>query len=132
MTKVLIIGGVGPLREAIADVLRDADFSTLTAGDGVEGLEQVQTHLPDLILCNMDMPRLDGYGVFTELQRSPKTASIPFLLMTSPMEQSAHSDGEMLGVDRLYKPFNVSHLVSVVQTKLSKARKTVEYQPNLR
>lgn len=120
MAEILIIEGTRPLRDAIADVLREANFSTITADNGIEGVERAHEHAPDLILCDADIQHLDGYGVFVELQKSPETAHIPFLLMTSSADSSKYPLAVAPKVDHLYKPFSVTHLVHVVQTRLSR------------
>src|SRR5215471_14572483 len=78
MTKILVIEDEAMLREEVVDWLTFEGYEAVGAEDGLAGVEQAAQHLPDLIVCDITMPRLDGYGVLLEIHANPTTADIPF------------------------------------------------------
>ena len=76
---VLLIEDNQDIRESTAEILELADFTVYTAENGKKGVEQAQLHRPDIILCDIMMPELDGYGVLYLLSKNENTADIPFI-----------------------------------------------------
>ena len=124
MATILIIEDEAGLREEVIDWLILEDYEALGAPDGIAGLELAVHHQPDLIICDIAMPRLDGYGVLLELQARSLTRSIPFIFMTA---KAAHEDirhGMALGADDyITKPFTRLELLQSIQTRLQKKAK---------
>jgi signal transduction histidine kinase len=121
MTKILVIEDEGSLREEIMDWLTYEHFEVTGADDGISGIEQAFHNVPDLIICDITMPRLDGFGVLLELRSNTKTAGVPFIFVTA---RAAHDDirrGMSLGADDyLTKPFLRQELLGAVQARLGK------------
>jgi two-component system sensor histidine kinase/response regulator len=121
MSKILVIEDETILREEVAEWLTLEGYETITAENGMAGLEAAFRLRPDLIVCDITMPLLDGYGVLLELNTNPATADIPFIFVTA---RAAHEDmrrGMDLGADDyLTKPFSRLELLNAVQTRLEK------------
>src|SRR5689334_12711874 len=83
MTKILLIEDEGPLRGEVAEWLTFEDYEVIQASDGIAGVEAVFQHQPDVILCDIMMPKLDGYGVLLETNANPATVATPFIFMTA-------------------------------------------------
>ena len=122
MKKVLIIEDNSEVRENIAEILELADFEVRTAGDGKAGIKLVNKEIPDLVICDITMPELDGYGVLHILNKKEKTRNIPFIYMTSKAEKSDIRKGMNLGADDyLTKPFDDMELLDAVEMRLRKS-----------
>jgi diguanylate cyclase len=127
MYKILIIEDEPQIRENIQLILSLEGFSTITAKDGYEGLQMVEEHRPDIIICDVMMPNLDGYALLKVLRQQPATAEIPFIFLTAKTEYSNVREGMGLGADDyLTKPFEVSELLQVVSTQLEKRQKIIQ------
>jgi EAL domain-containing protein (putative c-di-GMP-specific phosphodiesterase class I) len=121
MPKILVIEDEESVRENLLDLLQAEDFKTISADNGPIGLDLAISQLPDLILCDMMMPELDGYGVLTALRQEPLTATIPFIFITAKSAKSDFRQGMDLGADDyLTKPFTRSELLSAIKNKLEK------------
>lgn len=121
---ILIIEDTEFIREDIAMTLSFEDYRTITAADGVEGLEMIREHTPDLILCDVSMPRLDGFGVLKELRNTKEGATIPFIFLTAKAEKADMRVGMELGADDyLTKPFSTGELIAAIRSQLGKKRK---------
>lgn len=128
MKKILIIEDNTEVRENTAEILELADFEVLTAKNGKEGVELVTVELPNLIICDIMMPELDGYGVLHILSKKETTRNIPFIFMTAKAEKSDIRKGMNLGADDyLTKPFDDMELLDAVETRLSKAEIAKQY-----
>ncbi|MEP1093593.1 MAG: response regulator [Cyclobacteriaceae bacterium] len=122
MKKILLIEDNTELRENTAEILELADFEVKTAKNGKEGVELVTKEAPDLIICDIMMPELDGFGVLHILSRKESTRNIPFIFMTAKAEKSDIRKGMNLGADDyLTKPFDDTELLDAVETRLGKA-----------
>ncbi|MFQ3672349.1 MAG: response regulator [Aggregatilineales bacterium] len=122
MTKILIIEDSDDLRADIIEMLSLEGFTMLEARDGREGVEVAFSQLPDLIICDVMMPNMDGYQVLEALRAEPTTQTIPFVFLTSRAEHESQRFGMRLGADDyLAKPFNVSELIEVIRVQLKKA-----------
>lgn len=121
MTTILIIEDETNLRENIRLLLQLEGYETVGAANGVEGVEVAREVLPDFIVCDVMMPKLDGYGVLMELQREPATATIPFLFLTARAEHADRRQGMELGADDyLTKPFDNDDLLAAIQSRIKK------------
>lgn len=119
MTRVLIIEDEEILRESILNILETNGFSTIEAGDGQNGVRLAKEQMPDLILCDIRMPELDGYEVLKALRQDPLTASIPLLFLTAENIQNVRDQGEALGVNGyLTKPFSTAQLLQAISQGL--------------
>jgi CheY-like chemotaxis protein len=116
---LLIIEDQESVRENIAELLELAGHRTIQAANGIEGVRKAKAHLPDLVLCDIMMPELDGYGVAEVLSRQPETANIPFLFLTAKAEKEDFRKGLAMGaVDYLTKPFESHELLETVEMRL--------------
>lgn len=121
---VLVIEDNQDIRESTAEILELADYQVYTAENGKQGVELAQTYLPDIILCDIMMPELDGYGVLYMLNKSNQTASIPFIFLTAKAERADHRKGMAMGADDyLTKPFDDIELLNAIETRLEKRDK---------
>lgn len=122
MTKnILLIEDNFEMRENTAEILELANYNVLTAKHGKEGVEMAKKHLPDLIICDVMMPELDGYGVLYMLGKDAQTSSIPFVFLTAKAEKSDFRKGMNLGADDyLTKPFEEMELLNVVECRFKK------------
>ena len=96
MKKIVIIDDEIKLREAIVELFSFIGFQFIEAHDGLDGFDQVQLHRPDLIICDVMMPKLDGYG-FLKKHLASELASIPVVLLTAKTEESDEIIGKGLG-----------------------------------
>lgn len=121
MTKILIIEDQPDIRENAAEILELAGYQVLQAENGKRGVELAQSELPDLILCDIMMPVLDGYGVLNILEKNPQTASIPFIFLTAKSERTDLRKGMEMGADDyITKPFDDSELLRAIEARIRK------------
>lgn len=121
MKKILVIEDEQFLREGIVGILHSLSFEVVAAANGVSGVEQAREHLPDLILCDVVMPELDGYGTLARLRQDPTTALITFIFLTAKAEKLDMRTGMELGADDyLTKPFTIPELLAAIRTRLEK------------
>ncbi|WP_038029632.1 response regulator [Thermonema rossianum] len=119
--KILVIEDHEDIRENIIEILSLSGYEAEGARNGKEGLEKAQSLLPDLIICDIMMPELDGYSVLKILAQKPETASIPFIFLTAKTERSDIRKGMSLGADDyLTKPFEESELLEAVEARFRK------------
>lgn len=122
MKKILIIEDDKIMRENTAEILELAHFEVTTAPNGKIGSQLAKEIRPDIIVCDIMMPELDGYGVLHILSKDPKTASIPFIFLTAKAEKSEMRKGMELGADDyLTKPFEDTELLNAIEVRLKKA-----------
>ena len=121
MHHILLIEDEDSLRSTLADLLTMEGFVVATAATGEQGLRSVEERPPDLILCDIVMPGLDGYGVLRKLQLDERTATIPFIFLTANASSVQVRDGMELGADDyLCKPVAMTELLSAIRTRLWK------------
>ena len=119
MAKVLVIEDQEVLRESILNILNTRGFNAIGAEDGRRGLQLATEWVPDLILCDIRMPLLDGYEVLSSLRQNPLTATIPFLFLTAETIQTVASKGKLLGANGyLLKPFTTAELLEAISLEL--------------
>ncbi|MTJ48753.1 response regulator [Dolichospermum sp. UHCC 0259] len=121
MKTILIIEDEPQIRNNIREILHLSDFNTLVAENGLQGLELAKDKHPDLIICDLMMPELDGYGVLTQLRQDSDTATIPLIFLTAKSDWSDLRRGMELGADDyLTKPFQTEQLLQAITTRLDK------------
>ncbi len=121
MKKILLIEDNTEMRENTAEILELANYSVFTAKNGKEGVEIAQKENPDLIICDIMMPVLDGYGVLHMLSKNEKTSGIPFIFLTAKAERSDMRKGMEMGADDyLTKPFDDIELLNAIESRLKK------------
>ncbi|HNQ12588.1 MAG TPA: response regulator [Bacteroidia bacterium] len=121
--KILVIEDNLEMRENIVEILELAGYSVLSAPNGKEGVSISQNEKPDLIICDIMMPELDGYGVLKILSKSPETYTIPFIFLTAKAEKSDIRQGMMMGADDyLTKPFDANDLLQAIEIRLEKSK----------
>ncbi|NES23530.1 MAG: diguanylate cyclase [Symploca sp. SIO3E6] len=118
---ILVIEDQQAIRTNLLKLLNHVGFHTIGAENGLEGVESAKNHLPDLIVCDIMMPDMDGYDVLQELLQDPETARIPFIFLTAKADKSDIRQGMNLGADDyLTKPFTSDELIDTVLARLAK------------
>ncbi len=121
MKRILIIEDDRIMRENMAELLELSGYIVEVAKNGKEGVEKAKTSLPDLIVCDIRMPVLDGYGVLHVLGKKTETAQIPFIFVTAKTERSDLRQAMEMGADDyISKPFEDTELIKAVETRLKK------------
>lgn len=122
MKKVLLIEDDTTLRENTAELLELENYKVITAANGKEGLDLAKKELPDVIVCDIMMPKLDGYGVLAGLSKSEKTKYIPFIFLSAKTERKDVRKGMNLGADDyITKPFEEEELLTTIESRLAKS-----------
>jgi CRP-like cAMP-binding protein len=122
MKTILLIEDDADMRENTAEILELANYRVLKAENGRRGVEMARTELPDLVLCDIMMPELDGFGVLHMLGRDPDTAEVPFIFLSAKAERGDVRKGMELGADDyLTKPFEESELLNAVEGRLKRS-----------
>lgn len=138
MNTILVIEDDDQTRENLQTILEMEGFKALTASNGAIGLATAKRENPDLILCDVMMPELDGHGVLRALRSDSTTATIPFIFLTARGERKDQRTGMELGADDyLTKPATVDEVLSAVRTRLARhvekeqaLREKVAFQPD--
>jgi class 3 adenylate cyclase len=121
LTKILIIEDDPGIRRGLALTLKSEGYRVTEVENGRAGLEAAGNELPDLVLCDVTMPEMDGYAVVEQLRRMPALASTPFIFLTARAEHADVRKGMALGADDyLTKPFTRAELVEAVTVRLKK------------
>lgn len=121
MKKILVIEDQEFVRENILEMLNAAEFTAVGAENGKQGVQLAIQLQPDLILCDVSMPELDGYGVLAILRQNSATATIPFVFLTAKAAKTDMRQGMELGADDyLTKPFTMADLLGAISTQLAK------------
>ena len=124
MKKILVIEDNLEVRENLEEILELSGYDVVAAEDGKVGVQKALASAPDLILCDVMMPQLDGFGVLNILSKRPQTANIPFVFLTAKAEKSDLRRGMNLGADDyITKPFYKDELLSVIETRLRKSER---------
>lgn len=128
MKKILVIEDDQSIRKLVLKLLSKAGYEAIAAENGKKGVELARREAPNLILCDIMMPELDGYGVLSTLQQDSTTAMIPFICLTAKDERATLRQVMQLGAnDFLTKPFTRDELLSAIATQLNKYE-TIEVQ----
>ncbi|MCC6802507.1 MAG: response regulator [Anaerolineae bacterium] len=121
MKKILVVEDAHSLRKDILEMLGFEGFEAVGAENGLIGVERAREHLPDLIICDIMMPEMDGFAVLEELRKDPTTTTIPFIFLTARTDRMDMRQGMELGADDfLTKPFHALELLKAVRTRLRK------------
>ena len=118
---ILIIDDNEDIRENTAEILSLGGYKTITAENGKKGVEAALSERPDLIVCDIMMPELDGYGVLHLLRKNPDTENIPLIFLTAKAERSDLRKGMEMGADDyVTKPFEEIELMNAIESRLKK------------
>jgi CRP-like cAMP-binding protein/CheY-like chemotaxis protein len=119
--KVLIIEDNDDIRENVIEILQLAGYTVTAAANGKAGVELAFANVPDIILCDIMMPELDGYGVLYLLSKRPETMTVPFIFLTAKAEHFDRRKGMEMGADDyLTKPFDDMELLNAIESRLKK------------
>ena len=122
MKKILIIEDQASMRKNVAFILEMEGFKVCSAANGREGIDVAKTEKPDLILCDVMMPELDGYGVVQALRQDPAFATTPFIFLTAKSDRNDVRAGMNYGADDyLTKPIVHEELMAAVRSRLNRA-----------
>jgi two-component system, sensor histidine kinase and response regulator len=121
MKRILVIDDADFILESTSTLLRFEGYDVVTAGDGIAGVDAVINHKPDLVLCDISMPGLDGYGVLERMRAIPETATTPFIFLTAFTEKANMRAGMERGADDfLVKPYSRDELIAAIEAQWSK------------
>jgi DNA-binding response OmpR family regulator len=122
MKKILIVEDNHEVRENIAEILMLTGYEVIQAQNGKEGVSSVIKERPDLVLCDVMMPELDGFGVLRVMNNHPELMDIPFIFLTAKAEKDDFRKGMGLGADDyITKPFDHTELIDAVEMRLRKS-----------
>ncbi len=122
MKHLLLVEDNNEIRENTAEILQLAGYSVATAENGKKGVELALEKKPDMIICDVMMPVLDGYGVLHLVNKNPELAGIPFIFLTAKAERSDFRKGMEMGADDyITKPFSDIELLNAIESRLQKA-----------
>lgn len=123
--RILIIEDSVDIRENTAELLELSGFVVETASDGLEGIRLARSWNPDLVVCDIMMPNLDGFGVLQVFSSQPELSSIPFIFLTAKTDRAAMRQGMEMGADDyLTKPFQEVELLRAIEARLKKSKPT--------
>jgi K+-sensing histidine kinase KdpD len=129
MTKIAVIEDEAIVRETIIERLTEAGYEVASAENGLLGIDVIREQLPDLVLCDIMMPNLGGFGVLEYVRKDPQTALIPFIFLSALSDKSDLRKGMLSGADDyLTKPFTREELLNAVEVRL---RKKESFDSNL-
>jgi CheY-like chemotaxis protein len=121
LATVLVIEDDPTILENTLELLELEGFTPISAVDGVEGVARAREHLPDIVVCDVLMPRMDGYGVLRTLRNDPTTRDIPLIFVSATLHEDIVNSSDLLGVSGyLIKPFRFPELVRVIRALLAK------------
>ncbi len=131
MKRILIIEDEPEMRRNIATLLRYQDYEPIEAENGRKGIEAARREKPDLVLCDVMMPELDGHGVLQALQQDAELALIPFIFLTAKGEKDDLRSGMDLGADDyLTKPVANADLVRAIEARLRRSQQQAKREKN--
>ena len=134
MEKLLIVEDEQDLREALQSILELAGYEVLTAKNGKDGYDAIMTHLPDLVLCDVNMPELDGFELLSAInQRLSEEIVPPFIFLTAKVTKNDVRRGMNLGADDyIVKPFEYTEVLTAIRLRLDKRKKLLKNGKNNR
>ena len=133
MKKILIIEDEPSTRENLCEILELEGFASHAAANGKTGMAAALSELPDLILCDVTMPELDGHGVLSALRAEPATRQIPFIFLTAKGERQDVREGMNLGADDyLIKPVDVDDLLAAIEARLERSQQQAGFNPDFK
>ena len=132
MTKILVIEDDIALKDNIIDILKEESFQAMDAANGLVGLKLAQEYLPDLILCDVRMPDLNGYEILKILKQDRLTSWIPFIFLTSKTNRASWRKGMEMGADDyITKPFTPQELLKAIAVRHSRSVANCKSHKNL-
>jgi CheY-like chemotaxis protein len=124
MATLLVIEDEVPLRANLVRILSAEGYRVIAAADGDEGIRRVREARPDLVICDILMPLVDGFGVLASLRSQPETAAIPFIFLTASADKEVLARGLRSGANEyVTKPFTIADLLAAVRRRLPPDRK---------
>ena len=121
MTKILLVEDNNEIRENTSEILELANYQITTASNGKEGYEMALKEMPDLIICDIMMPVLDGYGLLHLINKNESLKSVPFIFLTAKTERGDFRKGMEMGADDyITKPFTDIELLNAIESRLQK------------
>src|SRR5678815_5675021 len=121
MKKILLIEDNEDVRSNTAEILELSNYEVIVAENGKAGIEKALEHFPDLIICDIMMPVLDGYGVLHAVHKNDSIKNTPFIFLTAKTERGDFRKGMELGADDyITKPFDGTELLNAVDSRLKK------------
>jgi DNA-binding LytR/AlgR family response regulator len=131
MKKILLIDDDKSIRESTMELLKIVGYEVKVAENGTKGIKIAKEYLPDIIICDITMPVMDGYSVFSELGKDKETSVIPFIFLTAKVEISDLKFGMQLGADDyICKPFSSNELINSIEQRLKKKDKLIDFYMN--
>jgi two-component system, sensor histidine kinase and response regulator len=125
---ILVVDDHEPLRKAIQGILETEGYKITTASDGQHALKMMNKELPDMVIADIMMPRMDGYDLYRAIRSRPDWVSMPFIFLTAKAEKEDKLRGKSLGAeDYLTKPFDTEELLIAVQSRLRRAQAIQEF-----
>lgn len=122
--KILIIEDEKTVRENLSEILAIADYEVIEAADGLQGMTAAEDGMPDLIICDVMMPNLDGYGTLKIINTKEHLMHIPFMFLTAKAQQEDFRQGMKLGADDyITKPFKSTDLLQSIEMRLQKSKR---------
>lgn len=122
--RILVIDDEDSVRLPLMGVLEANGYALASASNGREGIHIAREQEPDLVICDIMMPEVDGYGVFEALQKDPHTAIIPFIFLTAKIDPADVRGGLGLGADDyVTKPFEVRDLLDAIRVRMERHQK---------
>jgi CheY-like chemotaxis protein len=119
MATLLVIEDEVPLRANLVRILSAEGYRVIAAADGDEGIRRVREGRPDLVICDILMPLVNGFGVLASLRSQPETAAIPFIFLTASADKEDLARGLSSGAnDYVTKPFKIADLLAAVRRRL--------------
>lgn len=132
MKKILLVEDEYTVRVSIRELLEANDYKVFAASDGVEGVDLAKEISPDLIICDVMMPKMTGYQVFESLKNDDSFNMVPFIFLTAKAELTDIREGMDLGVDDyITKPFRAQSLLKAVQIRLEKFEAVQKSKPGI-
>jgi signal transduction histidine kinase len=126
--KILVIDDEDDYRAMIKVTLKMIGYDVIEASNGLDGLAAARMHHPDLVLCDVKMPEMDGYTLLGRLKEDPACAAIPFIFLTGNLAKSDMRQGMQLGADDyLTKPFTSDELITAIRTRLARKKSLQKY-----
>ncbi|NEQ43528.1 MAG: response regulator [Leptolyngbya sp. SIOISBB] len=119
MTKLLVIEDEAGIRDSMVDILQAEDYIVESASNGQEGLQILEEFHPDLVICDVMMPVLDGHKVLQQIRQNPQTQTLPFIFLTAKADKTDFREGMDFGAnDYITKPFTHDELLGTIQSRL--------------
>lgn len=123
MNTILIVEDSLDILETLGDIFTNANYRTILAQNGEEALMKLKTETPDVIICDILMPKIDGYQLYEKVKENPMLSIIPFIILSAKNEIKDFRYGMNIGVDDyIFKPFRVKDLLTAVSIRINKSK----------